>query len=71
MKIRLVKAWNGQSIGAILEPPIESVATTLIERGIAVEISPVEPFSTTGQTRTPKTASGASKANVAQSRQAK
>jgi hypothetical protein len=71
LKIRLVKAWNGQSVGSILEPPIESVAATLIERGIAEEIRPVEPFPTTGQARTPKTPSGASRANVAQSRQAK
>jgi hypothetical protein len=71
LKIRLVKAWNGQSIGAILDPPIESVAATLIERGIAEEIRPVETFSTTGQVRTPKTPSGAAKANVAPSRQAK
>jgi hypothetical protein len=68
MKIRLVKAWNGQSAGAILEPPIESVATTLIERGIAVEISPVERLSA-GKPRA--TTPGASKANVAPAQRAK
>lgn len=38
MKIKLLKGWNGQSAGAILEPELHAVATTLIQRGIAVEI---------------------------------
>lgn len=38
MKIQLIKGWNGQSAGAILEPQLHAVAQTLIQRGIAVEV---------------------------------
>jgi len=34
----LIKGWNGQSAGAIIEPPVDAVATTLIARGFAVEV---------------------------------
>jgi len=40
MKIKLIKGWNGISPGTEIEPPIDGVATTLIQRGFAVEILP-------------------------------
>jgi hypothetical protein len=43
MKIKLIKGWNGQSAGAVLEPQIHAVATTLIARGIAVEVKEEKP----------------------------
>lgn len=38
MKIKLIKGWNGQNKGAILDPPIAAVAQTLILRGYAVPV---------------------------------
>jgi len=38
MRIKLLKGWNGQSAGAVIEPPIDAVAKTLILRGFAVEV---------------------------------
>lgn len=43
MKIKLIKGWNGNMAGTVLEPPIDGVALTLIERGYAVEIKPKKP----------------------------
>ena len=40
MKIKLIKGWNGQGAGTLLDPPIDEVATRLIARGYAVEIEP-------------------------------
>lgn len=38
MKIQLIKGWNGNSPGSVLEPELNGVAELLIQRGIAVEI---------------------------------
>jgi hypothetical protein len=45
MKIKLIKGWNGNSPGAILDPPIHAVATTLIDRGVAVKVEEEQPKS--------------------------
>lgn len=39
MKITLLKGWNGNEAGKILDPA-EGVALLLIERGYAVELKP-------------------------------
>lgn len=38
MKIKLIKGWNGNSPGSVLEPELNGVAQLLIDRGLAVEI---------------------------------
>ena len=40
MRIKLIKGWNGISAGAEIEPRLDGVAHTLIQRGIAQEIVP-------------------------------
>ena len=43
MKVELIKGWNGQSPGAILEPAVTEIATRLIERGIAKPVDEPKP----------------------------
>lgn len=45
MKIKLLKGWNGNSPGAVLEPELTDVGQILIDRGLAerVDDEPVKP----------------------------
>lgn len=38
MKVKLIKGWNGQGPGAILELTPHDAGRQLIKRGIAVEV---------------------------------
>ena len=43
MKIKLIKAWNMNSPGTELNPGLDGVAMSLIERGYAVLIEEPQP----------------------------
>ena len=43
MKIELIKGWNGNPPGTVIEPQVDDAAVQLVQRGIAKYIEQPKP----------------------------